>query len=97
MIQCDVAAVCHDAVDERQLARLERECAIAFVQELLGLLGMLRDYLVEDIVLVDRDGTETPAGAAEVFAIGIDAESVPRELTHQRAEPRHKSAIDVVG
>src|SRR5205085_6041401 len=63
---------------------------------LLDALGMPGDYFVENIVLVDRDGTQAPAGAAEVFAVGIDAESVPRELTHQRAEARHEGSIDVV-
>src|SRR2546423_1623945 len=57
---------------------------------------MLGDYFVEDIVLVDRDGTQAPAGAAEVLAIGIDAQGVPRELTHQRSEARHEGSVNVV-
>src|SRR5438477_11601906 len=57
---------------------------------------MLRDYFVEDIVFVDRDGTQAPSGAAEVLAVGIDAESVPRELAHERAEARHEGSVDVV-
>src|SRR5205823_5133397 len=66
------------------------------VQLLLYGLGMLRDYFVEDIVFVDRDGTQPPPGAAEVFAVGIDAEGVPWELTHERAETRHEGSVDVV-
>src|SRR6266550_6825807 len=96
VVQRDVAAVRHDSVDERELARLERERAIALVQQLLDALGMPGDYFVENIVLVDRDGTQAPAGAAEIFAVGIDAEGVSRELTHERAEARHEGSVDVV-
>ncbi len=40
---------------------------------------------------------EAPAGAAEVLAVGVDADGVLRELAHQRAEARHERAVDVVG
>src|SRR5437660_7015901 len=96
VVQRDVAAVRYDAVDEGELTRLERERAITLVQLLLYGLGMLRDYFVENIVLVDRDGTQAPAGAAEIFAVGIDAEGVPRELTHERAEARYEGSVDVI-
>ena len=71
--------------------------AVALVQQLLDRLGMRRDHLVEDVVLVDRDRAEAPAGAAEVLAVGVDADGVLRELAHQRAEARHEGAVDVVG
>src|SRR5207248_4209247 len=96
VVQRDVAAVRYDAVDERELARLERERAITLVQFLLYGLGMLRDYFVENIVFVDRDGAQPPSGAAEVLAVGIDAESVPREFTQERTEARHEGSVDVV-
>src|SRR5256885_16654388 len=58
---------------------------------------MRGDHLVEDVVLVDRDRSEPPPGAAEVFAVGVNADRVLRELSHQRTETRDKRAIDVVG
>src|SRR6476469_4010155 len=57
---------------------------------------MRGDHLVEDIVFVDRDGSEPPSGAAEVLAVGVDADRVLRELSHQRTETRNERAIDVV-
>src|SRR5439155_8473850 len=93
----DVAAVCNDSVDESQLARLEGEPAVALVQQFLDRLGMHGDHLVEDVVLMDRDRSEPPPGAAEVLAVGVDADGVLRELSHQRTEARDECAIDVVG
>src|SRR5881275_2270956 len=58
---------------------------------------MRGDHLVEDVVLVDRDRSESPPGAAEVLAVRIDADRVLRELSHQRTETRDECAIDVVG
>ena len=97
MIQRDVAAVGDDAVDEGELARLEGEPAVALVQQLLDRLGVVGDHLVEDVVLVDGDRAQAPAGAAEVLAVGVDADGVLRELAHQRTEARHERAVDVVG
>src|SRR5437660_6375148 len=57
---------------------------------------MYRVFCFAYIVLVDRDATHVPAGAAEVLAVGIDAKGVSRELTHQRAEARHEGSVDVV-
>src|SRR5207249_1531564 len=78
-------------------ARLEGEPAVALVQQFLDRLGMRRDHLVEDVVLVDRDRSEPPPGAAEVLAVGVDSDGVLRELSHQRTEARDERAIDVVG
>ncbi len=97
VIERDVAAVGNDAVDESELARLEGEPAVALVQLFLNRLGMRRDHLVEDVVLVNRDGSEPPPGAAEVLAVRVDADRVLRELSHQRTEPWDERAIDVVG
>src|SRR5436190_8269026 len=58
---------------------------------------MRGDHLVEDVVLVDRDRSEPPPGAAEVLAVGVDADRVLGELSHQRTETRDEGAIDVVG
>src|SRR5437773_4639467 len=58
---------------------------------------MRGDHPVKDVVLVDRDRSEPPPGAAEVLAVGVDADRVLRELSHQRTETRDERAIDVVG
>src|SRR5438552_7119900 len=58
---------------------------------------MRGDHLVEDVVLVDRDRSEPPPGAAEVFAVRIDADRVLGELSHQRTEAWDERAIDIVG
>ena len=58
---------------------------------------MLGDHLVEDVVLVDRDGAEAPAGAAEILAVRVDADGVLRERPHQGPEAGHERAVDVVG
>src|SRR5213079_1897454 len=58
---------------------------------------MRGDHLVEDVVLVDRDRSEPPPGTAEVFAVGVNADGVLRELSHQRTEARDERSIDIVG
>src|SRR5881392_563229 len=58
---------------------------------------MRGNHLVKDVVLVDGDRSESPPGAAEVLTVGVDADRVLRELSHQRTEARDKRAIDVVG
>src|SRR4029077_6772358 len=62
----------------------------------LGRLGMRRDHLVEDIVLVNSNGSEPPPGAAEVLAVRVNADGVLRKLSHQRTEAWDERAIDVV-
>ena len=57
----------------------------------------LGDHLVEDVVLVDRDDAEPPAGAAEIFRIGVDADRVVRQFAEQRAEVVDEGSVDVVG
>src|SRR4029453_6666127 len=57
---------------------------------------MPSDHLVEDVVLVDRDRSEPPPGAAEVLAVRVDADRVLGELSKQRTEARNKRAIDLV-
>src|SRR5205807_5871301 len=97
VIERDVAAVCNDAVDESELPWLESEPAVALVQQFLSWLGMRGDHLVKDVVLVDRDRSEPPPGAAKVLAVRVDADRVLRKLSHQRTETRDERAIDVVG
>src|SRR4029079_17842919 len=86
----------NDAVDESELAWLEGEAAVAFVQQFLDGLGMRGNHFIEDVVLVDRDRSEPPAGAAEVLAVRIDANRVLRELSHQRTKAWDERTIDVV-
>ena len=97
VIERDVPAVGHDAVDELDLTGLEGESAIALVQLLLDRLRVLVDHPVEHVVVVDRDDAQAPAGAAEVLAVGVDPDGVPGEFPHQRAEARDERAVDVVG
>src|SRR4029077_11382949 len=75
----------------------EGEAAVAFIQQFLDRLGMRGNHLVEDVVIVNRDGSEPPPGAAEILAVRVDADRVLRELSHQRTEARDKRSIDVVG
>src|SRR4029077_16163145 len=89
-------ACCNDAVTESELARLKGEPAVALVQQFLERLGMRGDHLVEDVVLVNRDRSEPPPGTAEVLAVGVDADRVLRELSHQRTEAWNERTIDVV-
>src|SRR5438094_10520880 len=96
VIERDVAAVGYDAVDEGEVARLEGEPAVALVEQFLDRLGMRGDHLVEDVVLVYRDRSESPSGAAEVLTVGVDADRILRELSHQRTEARDERAVDVV-
>ena len=97
VVERHVAAVGDDAVDELHLARLERQRAVALVERLHVGVRQLGDHLVEDVVLVDCDDAEPPAGAAEVLRVGVDADRVVRELAEQRAEIGDERAVDVVG
>ena len=45
VVEGDVAAVGDDAVDERELARLQREPAVTLVQQFFGRLGMGGDVV----------------------------------------------------
>src|SRR4030095_6387059 len=86
----------NDAVEKRKLAGLGGEPAVALVEEFLDRLGMRRDHLVEDVVLVNRNGSEPPPSAAKVLAVRVNADRVLRELAHQRTETRDERAIDIV-
>src|SRR5438552_5857746 len=97
VIERDVAAVGNDAVDEGELARLQREPAVALVQQFLNRFGMRCNHLVKNVVLVDRDRSQPPPGAAEILAVRVDADRVLWELSHQRTETRDERAIDVIG
>ena len=96
VVERHVAAVGDDAIDELDLARLERERAVALVQRFHVGVRQLGDHLVEDVVLVDRDDAEPPAGAAEVLRVGVDADRVLRQLAEQRAEIVDERSVDVV-
>ena len=96
VIETDVAAVGDDAIDELELARLERDRAVALVQRLHMLVRQLGDHLVEDVVLVDRDDAQPPAGAAEILGIGVDADRVVRQLAEQRAEVVDERSVHIV-
>ena len=49
---------------------------VAFAGDALGMPG---DHFVENVVLVDRDRAQPPAGAAEVLAVRVHADRVARE------------------
>ena len=97
VVQRDHPAVRHHAVDELHLLRLERDAAVTVVERGALLGGQLRDHLVEDVVLVDRDHAEAPAGAAEMLGVGVDADRVLRQLGHRRTEAGHERPVHVVG
>jgi len=94
VIERDVPAVGHDAVDELDLTGLEGESAIALVQLLLDRLRVLVDHPVEHVVVVDRDDAQAPAGAAEVLAEGVYA---ARKRAEQGTGTGHEGPVDVVG
>src|SRR3982750_1956402 len=68
-----VAAGGNDAINESEFTGLERQAAVALVELFFNRLGMGRDHFVEDVVLVNRDGSESPPGAAEILAVRVDA------------------------
>ena len=57
--------------------RLERQRRVALVERLRDRVRMRGNLLVEDVVLVQGDDSEPPAGTAEVLAVGVDANGVP--------------------
>ena len=58
---------------------------------------MLGDHLVDDVVLMQRDDTKPPAGAAEVLRVRVDADGVSRQRAHQRTEAVDEGAVHVIG
>ena len=97
VVQRHHAAVRHHAVNELQFRRLERDGAVTVVQLGAHLGGQLPNHRVEDVVLMNGHHPQPPAGAAEMLREGIDADRVPGQLGHRRAEAGHERAIDVVG
>ena len=96
MVEADVPAVGDDAVDELQLARFKHDRGVPLVERRHVFVRQLPDHLVEDVVLVDGDDPKTPAGAAEIFGVGVDPDGVPRDLAHERAEVVDEGPVDVV-
>ena len=97
VIERDVAAVGDDPIDELDRPRLERQRRVALVERLRDVVRKRGNRLVEDVVLVQGDDAQPPAGAAEVLAVGVDANGVPGKLAEQRAETRDERPVDVVG
>ena len=91
VVERDVAAVGDDAVDEleRRAARASaaRSACRAPARSLLGMRG---DHLVEDVVLVQGDDAEAPAGAAEVLAVRVDADRVAAETRRAASGTRRR-------
>ena len=52
VVERHIAAVGDDAIDELELARFERQCAIALVERLNVGIRQFGDHLVEDVVFV---------------------------------------------
>ncbi len=96
VVQRHVATVGDDAVDEAQLARLEHQRAVALVELLQHRFGVTRDQLIEQVVFMQRDHAESPAGAAKVLAVRIHADGIVRERAQQRPEAGHEGAVDIV-
>ena len=97
VVQCHVATVGDNTIDELDLTRLKRQCAIALVERFNVGSRQVGDHLIENVALVHRDDTEPPAGAAKVLRVGIDADRVLRQFSEQRAEIVDESSVDVVG
>ena len=92
VIERDVAAVGDDPIDELDAPRLERQRRVALVERLRNRVGMGGNLLVEDVVLVQGDDAQAPAGAAEILAVGVDADGVPGKLAEQRPESRARTS-----
>ena len=52
MIQCDLAAVCHHAVNKLQLFRMQIDTGVTFVQDCFLLLRQAGNHFVVDVVFV---------------------------------------------
>ena len=97
MVERHVATVGNDAIDELDLAWLERQRPITLVERLYRGLGQFGDHLVEDVVFVNGDGAKPPAGATEILRVRVDADGIVRDLAQQRTEAVHEGSVDVVG
>src|SRR5215813_9318042 len=97
MVKRHAPAIGYHAVNKLQALRMKRERTIACVELLTSSLRQLRDSFIKDIVLVNRNYTETPPGAPKVFRKGIHANCVVRYFSHERTESGHEGAVDIVG
>ena len=86
VVQGHVAAVGDDAVDELDLARLQRQRAVALVEQLETGLGAWRSSRRGDCSR-GRRFTEAPAGATEILAIGVHADGVARKFVAATGNP----------
>ena len=96
MVQRHTTAVGHQAVNELELVRLQRDGAVAAAQGRLGWRGEPGDLPIENVLLMGGDDAEPPASAAEILGEGIDADGVVRQIGHERAETAHERAVNVV-
>ena len=69
---------------------------VTLVDRLRDLLWKRGNRRVEHVVLVQGDDAEPPAGTAEVLAVGVDADRIPRELAEQRPESGDEGPVDIV-
>ena len=83
MIERDIPAVGHDAVDEFDLARFEHHGAVAFVELLQYFFRVPGKQFVQPVIFVQRDDAQPPARAAKVFAVGVHADGVVRKRAEQ--------------
>ncbi len=67
VIQGDLTAVRHHAVDKPQLRRMLRQRPVPLIQTLHCLVRQAPQQMIEHIVFVDRDDAEPPARYAKVF------------------------------
>src|SRR4029077_5205625 len=96
VVEGHVPAVGNNAVDELDLARLEDEGSITFVESFQIRIWKSRDNFFEHFVFVNRDHPESPPGATNILGIGVDTNGVLRKLSEQRSEVVDESSVDVI-
>src|SRR5436305_4498634 len=57
---------------------------------------MMCNQLIEDVVLMDGDLAQAPAGATKVFTVGINSDCVARKRAQQRAESGYKGSVYII-
>src|SRR4051794_10006339 len=96
MIEGDVATIRNDAIDKLELARLEHQGAVPFVESAQLRVRKLGKHPIVDVVLVDRDNPEPPPRATKILRVGIHTDRILGKFSQQRAEVLDKGSVYVV-
>ena len=97
MVQCNAPAVRDQAVDEPQLAGIDRERAVALVEHLAVRLRQCRNLRIEHVVFMECDHPQTPSGGPEIFRERVQQNGILRAQGKQRDEVVGKGGVDIIG